>query len=327
MYQNILVPLDGSPFAEQAIPLALDIARRAGGCVTLARVHVPLAPAFAKGMPPFDYELERGARGQVQSYLETIARRYHGPGATVRPMVLEGPVAETLCNYTRDNPTDLVVLSTHGRGPLARFWLGSVADELVRTLTVPVLTFRPQEEAEPKHSPRLRHILIPLDGSELAESILEPAIALGAAAETEYTLLRVLAPTTAASAGVAELGGAFMDHELLRRLQQLEENDRREAEEYLRNMATRLSARGLNVDTRLVTGEPAALTILAQARDLEADAIALASHGRGGLARLLLGSVADKVLRGATMPVLLYHPTATEPVSERVEVAAAGKGN
>jgi nucleotide-binding universal stress UspA family protein len=327
MYRNILVPLDGSPFAEQAIPLAVNIARRAGGCVTLARVHVPLAPAFAHGMPPFDYELERGAREQAWHYVEALARQYAGPSATVCPLSLEGPVAESLCNCTQESHTDLVVVSTHGRGPMARFWLGSVADELVRKLTVPVLAFRPHEEAEPRRSPKLHHILIPLDGSELAESILEPAIALGSSADAEYTLLRVLAPPTAASAGVPELGGAFIDHELLRRLQQLEENERREAEQYLRATATRLSARALNVDTRLVTGDPAALTILAQARELEADAIALASHGRGGLARLLLGSVADKVLRGATMPVLLCHPTAADLAHGEHEVVSNGEGH
>lgn len=319
MFTNILVPLDGSPFAEQAIPRALDLARRSGGCVTLVRVHVPLAPAFSQGLPPFDYELERGAREQAREYVETLARRHQGNHAKIRAVCLEGAVVEALCEYAREMQVDLVVLSTHGRGPLARFWLGSVADELVRTLTVPVLAFRPHEEPLPK-SARVRHVLIPLDGSELAESILESAISLGAGAETQFTLLRVLAPSSAACAGVPELGGVLLDRELLRRLEELEENDRREAESYLHAVETRMSARSLDVDTRLVTGEQVALTILAQARDMNADVIALASHGRGGLTRFLLGSVADKVLRGSSLPVLLCRPMPI--VAEPREVAA-----
>jgi nucleotide-binding universal stress UspA family protein len=314
MFTNILVPLDGSPFAEQAIPRALDLARRSGGCVTLARVHVSLAPAFSQGLPPFDYELERGAREQARAYVEALARRYANHG-NIHGVCLEGAVVEALCEYTREKQMDLVVLSTHGRGPLARFWLGSVTDELVRTLTVPVLAFRPHEEPLPKAA-RVRHVLIPLDGSELAESILEPALALGSGADTQYTLLRVAAPSTVITAGVPELGAVLLDHELLRRLEELEENDRREAENYLHAVETRLSARSLNVDTRLVTGEQVALTILAQARDMNADVIALASHGRGGLTRFLLGSVADKVLRGSTLPVLLCRPTPAEAERE-----------
>ena len=325
MYRNILVPLDGSSFAEQAIPVAVNLARRSGGSVTLARVHVSLAPAFAHGLPPFDYELERGAREQVRAYIEPLARRFEGNGVTVRPLTLDGAVIEALCDHVSSHDTDLVVLSTHGRGPLARFWLGSVADELIRKLTVPVLTVRPREEPDAKPAPAFRHILVPLDGSELAESILEPAIELGTASDAEYTLLRVLAPPTP-PVGTADLGGAFMDYELLRRLHELEENEGREADQHLRATAARLSARSLNVGTRLVRADPAALTILAQARDLKADAIAIASHGRGGMARLLLGSVADKILRGATMPVLLCHPTEMATAEEPVGAGHATAG-
>src|SRR5438067_676921 len=90
---------------------------------------------------------------------------------------------------------DLVVMTTHGRGPLGRLWLGSVADALVRDLAMPLLLVRPQETAPDfKREPLLKHLLLPLDGSPLAEQMLEPAVALGTLMEADYTLLRVIKP-------------------------------------------------------------------------------------------------------------------------------------
>jgi nucleotide-binding universal stress UspA family protein len=244
----------------------------------------------------------------------------------VTPLVLEGAVTETLCDYTRTSGNDLVVLSTHGRGPLARFWLGSVADELVRRLPMPILAVRPQEEpAEPPKAAPFRHILIPLDGSPLAEEIIEPALALGMLGEAEYTLLRFISPTILGGVSFSDMGGMLVDETLLRRLEEAHEAARREAETYLQRTAARLRERTSRVHTHVHDSEQPALAILAQAREVKADLIAIATHGRGGLNRLLLGSVADKVLRGASVPVLLDHPS-EEILAKTAAEASAGQG-
>lgn len=324
MYRNILVPLDGSPFAEQAVPWALNLARHSGGSVTLVRVHVPLAPAFAQGLPPYDYQLEAGAHAQAREYIEGIARRDEAGGVIkIEPVICQGPVVDTLCNYAREHAIDLVVLSTHGRGPLARFWLGSVADELLRKMPMPVLAIRPESDTKPV-APEIAHVLVALDGSPLSEAALEPAMTLGIAGNAEYTLVRVMAPSASRVASFPELGATLLDEELVRRLRAMEEAEREEAEAYLEAAARCFKNRGLRAHTHLLTGEQPAVSILDEARDLDVDVIALASHGRGGVARLFLGSVADKVLRGSTKPVLLCHPAPVEAFAHEAEPAHAG---
>jgi nucleotide-binding universal stress UspA family protein len=307
MYHSILVPLEGSAFAEQALPVAFEIARRSSASVTLLRVHVPLAPAFAEGYPPFEYHIEQGVRERATTYIQDVARRYADPKVPVTPLVLDGTVTDTVCDHVRSSGTDLVVLSTHGRGPLARFWLGSVADELIRKLRLPVLAVHPHEEGSVP-SNKFRHILIPLDGSPLSEEIIEPAVALGVLGNAEYTLVRFISPTIIGGATISDVGGVMVDETLLHRLEEVHAEARREAETYLRAIAEGLRKRGLKVQTRVLDSEQPALAVLAQARDLKADLIAIATHGRSGVNRLLLGSVADKVLRGASVPVLLDHP-------------------
>jgi nucleotide-binding universal stress UspA family protein len=323
MFRSILVPLDGSGFAEQAVPLAQEIARRSSASLTLARVHLTVTPGFAQGVQFYDDNLDNTVRDQDLAYVQEVARRLAAKEMPVRGVLLEGPVSEGICEQAQSAHADLVVLSTHGRGPLARFWLGSVADELIRKLPMPTLAMHPREEAAPRAAV-FRHILIPLDGSLLAEEILEPATALGTLGDAEYTLMRCIAPTIIGGATFPDMGGMLVDDRLLRRLEEAHAEASREAEIYLQRLAERLRERGLRVRTRVLDSEQPALAVLAQARELNADLIALATHGRGGLNRLLLGSVADKVLRGASAPVLLVHPqpTAGEPEQEPELVAA-----
>jgi nucleotide-binding universal stress UspA family protein len=315
MYHSILVPLDGSAFAEQVLPVAFEIARKSSASVTLLRVHVPLAPAFAEGLPPFDYNIERGARDQALAYVQDVARHFADPKVPVSALVLEGPVTATICEHVRSSDVDLVVLSTHGRGPLARFWLGSVADELIRKLPIPVLAVHPREEpAKPAKAAAFQQVLVPLDGSPLAEQAIEAALALGVPGQAEYTLVRFITPTILGGTSFSDMGGMLVDDTLVRKLEEGHAEARREAETYLQRIAERLRERDVAVQTRVLDSEQPALAILAQARAVKADVIAIASHGRGGLNRLLLGSVADKVLRGASVPVLLHHPPA-EPTA------------
>jgi nucleotide-binding universal stress UspA family protein len=213
--------------------------------------------------------------------------------------VLDDPVAGALQTYAVAHDIGLVVMTTHGRGAFSRFWLGSVADTLVRCAPTPILLIRPHEiPPDLAQQPEIKHILIPLDGSALAERILPPATALGALMGAAFTLLHVIALDAAGYA--TDWPTARSEAGALAAL-------RADAQTYLDRVAERLGAQSLVVHTAVIGGHPAP-AILEYARDHAIDLVALATHGRSGAARIVLGSVADKTLRGATTPILLYRP-------------------
>jgi nucleotide-binding universal stress UspA family protein len=302
----MLVPLDGSSFGEQALPLAVSLARKAGATLRLAHVHTPVV--YVEGLVAVDNMLDQRARDEEQAYLERVARRLEPVlQAPIAVHLLDGPIPDGLQEHAAAVKADLVVMTTHGRGPFSRFWLGSVADQLVRRSTVPLLLVRPPEEAEAAPSPNgatlFRHVLIPLDGSPLAEQVLEPAVSLGWLSDADFTLLRVVTPPSAYGYDPAAVVIAGGDAAVLEQMQS-------EAWTYLERIAGPLRARGLTVETRVLIDAqpPRAILDLAGARN--SDLVALATHGRGGLERLLLGSVADKLVRAAHVPVLVVRPQA-----------------
>ncbi len=185
-----------------------------------------------------------------------------------------------------------------------------MADHLVRRLSQPVLLVRAQEGAEPAADPAPKHILLPLDGSPLAEQMIEPAVAPGALTGADFTLLRVVRPVMPAAFAVEHAGVGTGVQRLLEQIEEAHAQVRREAAGYLEGVAARLQARGLKVRTRIAAEEQPALAILREATPPAIDLVALQTHGRGGLARLVLGSVADKVIRGAGVPVFVQHPPA-----------------
>src|SRR6476620_6031268 len=140
MYRSVLVPLDGSAFGEQALPLALSIARRAGVGVQLVHVLSPLAAAYSEVPFFFDNDLDAQIKDREMGYLEGLGMRLkeHSP-VPVTSHLLEGEIVTALTDHAVRSGVDLVVMTTHARGPLGRFWLGSVADELIRHLPVPLL--------------------------------------------------------------------------------------------------------------------------------------------------------------------------------------------
>ena len=229
------------------------------------------------------------------AYLDQVVKKLKDSFAiNATPVLVDSIAAEALHNQAVRGSTDLVVMATHGRSGLSRFWLGSMADTLIRTLPMPVLLVRPQEEPTNLASTFApRHILIPLNGSELAEEIIESAIELGKLFTAEYTLLRVvepyMSPLEFANQGMVELF------------------ERRNSA-YVERVAAKLRDRSLRAKSRVVLNRPAAVAILDVARAENVDLIALATHGRSGLSRALLGSVADKVIRGAQVPVLTQRP-------------------
>jgi nucleotide-binding universal stress UspA family protein len=299
MFRSLLVPLDGSPFSEHALPFALDIADRASAAVQLVHVHVPVVAA--SGISVLDNSADERAKEHEWVYLDRTALRWRlaAPKVHINSALLEGFAPDVL-REQMSGKTDLVVMATHGVGPFSRFWLGSVADALVRTASVPLLLLRPGEKPPSVAvALPLQRVMIPLDGSELAEQALEPSLQLGRLMEASYTLLRVVKPFLMLDPNLGWPAMASVNETMTR--QALDE-----AQAYLDRIADRLRRQGLNVQTRAVLHTHPADGILEEAK--EADVIGLATHGRGGLRRMLLGSVADKVLRGGTIPMLVCRP-------------------
>ena len=300
MIRTILVPLDGSAFGEHALPLALGIARQAGATVRLVHICATPAPRRFRAShtlaPAADREHAEPYLAQLAGVLE---ERWEVP---IRSAVLDGPPAPTLRAEAIAQRADLVVMTTHGYGPLSRAWLGSVAQELVRTLPMPVLLTRPHGEPvdllEAVDPLPFARILLPLDGSPLAEQVLPHALALGSLCDAEYTVAQALNPPSLGYAPAATVAG--LSQQILDEWMGL-------AHEYLAQVAVRLRSQGAPTTARVVLGAPAP-AIIDYAGSHAIDLIAMATHGRGGATRLLLGSVADRVLQMAGVPVLLFHP-------------------
>jgi len=265
-------------------------------------VHAHAPYAYAPGAPAFDRRMDDELKAKMRYRLENTRERVAGHLKREVPLSwLEGPVAATLEKHVAESGADLVVMTTHGRGGLSRAWLGSMAEHMARRSPVPVLFVRPRAVGVTwSGEPLLRRIVIPLDGSELAETILDHAVMLATPGETELALLQVVVPLAVASYPYITSGIGFDQDDLARR--------QHDAEMYLERVAAELRANGFATTVRVAASGQIAGAILDYAQNAEADLIALATHGRGAAGRLILGSVADKLLRGATMPRLMFRP-------------------
>ena len=313
MLKSILVPLDGSPLGEHALPLACDLARRCGATLRLVHVHaLSPTPILVEHEPVIDENLVSRALEHEQLYMQQIKSKLCAAiGTDVeiavevldRPLtsVVNEPLARFLAAYTATLKPDLVVMTTHGYGGFSRFWLGSVADTLIRMSHVPILLLRPSDSLPDfARPPLLKRMLIALDGSPLAEQILPPAFALGSALKADYTLLRVVEPFVLP--GYRPLGEMYPPS------LQATQAAQTHAQNYLERIAQSRQTNGGKIQTRVALAAQPASAILVDAQQHNSDLIALTTHARSGLQRLLLGSVADKVLHGATTPVLIYRP-------------------
>jgi nucleotide-binding universal stress UspA family protein len=296
MYRMILVPLDGSKFAESALPLALSVSRRTASGLHLSTVQEPV-PSFA-----YD-EWENAAAEWSQQYLASVLDRV-GPhaGGSVTMALLSGHVAEVLEEEAKEKNADLVVMATHGRGLLSRAWLGSVADSFLHHTERPVLVVRPEDDDVPRleADPSFDKILIPLDGTELSECMLEHAVEFGRLFDAAYHLVRVVPYPI-------DIASPYLPH-TVQLNQGLVDDAKVAATEYLHAQAESLTQQGLTVDTAVLVDAQPGHGILKEVEAAGCDLIAMSTHGRKGLSRAILGSAADKVLRGTHVPVLLYRP-------------------
>lgn len=307
MYSSLLVPLDGSPQSERALPVALALARRSAATVELVHVHeLPTVPGLA---PMYDTRFDAEMREEMRAELEATAERLRQTtDVPVRTTFLDGPIVATLEAHAADSRPELIVMTTHGRGGLSRLWLGSVADALVRRAGVAVLLVRgegaPVDDAA---KPVFRHVLVPLDGSPLAEAVLDHARCLVAPGATTYTLLTVVVPRFIAARPYPGMSTPVDRDDL--------EQRRHQAQTYLDRIAAELRRSGATVATRVAVHAQAAQGILETAAAEGVDLVALATRGRGAIPRLVLGSVADKVVRGAETSALVLRPADAEPAS------------
>lgn len=294
MYERILVPLDGSGFAEAALAPAVEIARRAGGRVRL--ITVCDTGSVLPGVTEVALSLEAEARDYLERVREELGS---ARDVEVGDEVLTGPVTDSILDEIQRTEPGLVALSTHGRGALGRAWLGSVADRLVRWAPCPVLAVRPPEgEAEAPSAFEPERILVPLDGSEVGDVVVSGAVELARLFGAELTLLTVVSFP-------AYVGTPYLPHaEWVDRKRGLGEMAQ-EARDALDQRADLIRTRGIVAEVAVVEGGGTAETILDFADSDGADLVALGTRGVGGVARTLLGSVADKVLRACPVPVLL----------------------
>ncbi|HYL29750.1 MAG TPA: universal stress protein [Gemmatimonadales bacterium] len=298
MLRRIIVPLDGSAFAETAIPAAAALARGLRGHLELVMVH---SPALSGPSPTAALAQDARIRSFEEAYVIQKARSTaDAADGPVASSVLDGPVAPTLIEHVRARKADLVVMTTHGRAGLSRFFLGSVADRLVRELHCPILLLPPESPQIPEPGAAAR-ILIPLDGSALAASVLGRAAAVLPDAALELVRVVVLPATPLPPEAGWSVPSEILDEELSI------------AAHYLEDVAATLRARGRVVHTRVLSHWSPAAAIADYAEERHCDLVALATRGGSGLQRALLGSVADKIIRSARLPVLVWNPPAGAP--------------
>jgi nucleotide-binding universal stress UspA family protein len=302
MYRQLMVPLDGSHFAESALPVAFGLARRAGAGIHLVTVQEPV--------PSFSYdEWENAAEEWTEHYLSNVVARAGEVAGGLTTHLRTGRVVEALEEEAHERGADLVVMATHGRGLLSRAWLGSVASSFIHHTERPVLLVRPEPDGpgDTAVERTFSRVLIPLDGTELSESVLDHAVALGELFGATYHLVRVVVrPLDLTSPYLPTT--VQVNHQVV-------VDAREAAQRYLETHAERLGSGGRIVTTAVEESAQPGQGILTQAEEAGCDLIAMATHGRTGLTRALLGSTADKVLRAAHVPLLIYRRGA-EPAAK-----------
>jgi len=306
MFKNILVPLDGSFVGETALPYACALAVRTAASLTLVRAaHVPA------GVGDRGSEYQR-VIAEAETYLSAQAQALASQGFAVQTAVpFGGSPAAWITEEVGMRKADLIVMATHDRSGPNRWLHGSVAEAVVGQAGVPVVLVRATEGARPieRLGVARPELVVPLDGSGLAEAALPLARGLAKALGGHIVLVGVI-PTPGQL--VAEQGGAIgtyvgSDHARLEG----------EANEYLEAIVRSLNASGFSAEATVRQGKPAA-EIGEVVREHGAAAVVMATHGRTGLVRVLLGSVAGAVLHLGTSPVILVRPPelrrAEEPI-------------
>ncbi len=291
---TIVYTTDFTTCSQQALPYALDLARRYDAALHLLHVY------FTINSGPVNAFMQPGAPTASQTELEdevyqlhrTSLEPYDTEDIDLVLSYLDGPVdTRGILSYVKHHRADLIVMGTHGRSGFGHFLLGSVTEEVLHHAPCPVFTVRPREEAPVGITP-IRKILVPVDFSDQTGPVLQFADSLGQRYQAEVHVLNVVEPLAypAAVTGLATIYDVVPD--LNTRMHN-----------HLNQLLRQSRAMGLNAEAHVETGPPVH-TILAQAREGDYDLIIMGTHGRSGIRRLLLGSVAERVIRSAPVPVV-----------------------
>ncbi|MCX6049424.1 MAG: universal stress protein [Chloroflexi bacterium] len=291
MFKRVLVPLDRSEFAEKVLvnlPRFIDPANTEILLLGVLETLRYATPAF-EYTPLLINEMHTG----YKTYLQTIQQQLQKAGYRVLTQLAEGDAAEQILDVATHAHADLIAMATHGRSGLTRWALGSVAERVSQSSTLPVLLMRGQ--ADLPHG-KIERILVPLDGSILAEKALTHAQTLAKENGAELLLFQGI-PFIDVEDEFAQIISA----------QQLESADVQafaNAEAYLISVALRLRGEGIACQTVVLRGDPARL-ICDVANESKIDVVAICTHGRTGFSRWMYGSVANQVIRGVECPVLV----------------------
>jgi nucleotide-binding universal stress UspA family protein len=287
---KVVVPLDGSELAESALRYVPILACL--GAIELRLVAV------------VDDEVETGTGDEEQRerearllnpYLEGQEKRLVAPGLSVQTQVMFGAPSAAILKAAESCTADFIVISTHGRSGLQRWRLGSVADKVIRGATCGTLVIGPKS-SRLADKLAVRSLLVPLDGSALAEQALPVARRLADALAAELHLMRVVPPQVLGE----DIAGVSYSLPLL-------ESVIAAADSYTARVAEKIHA-----DKKTVELGPPAECLLQYVEDNSIDLIVATTHGRGGLLRSALGSVTDRLL-GGPAPVLVVRPTPAAP--------------
>ena|GEM_PF-67276 len=308
----VLVPLDGSPLAETALPWAVVLARKWSAPLLLARVVE--RDNYGAGSPApvnsSERELEVAAGSAYLHNQATTLRAAH-PELTVYTELAQGDPTITLLEMEQLSGARLAVLTTHGRTGLARWARGNVAEKITRHGVAPVLLVRPWDQPEvlagrPADGRRGLRVVVPLDGSSLAQGVLPLAIELAAGDGGELIFTAMIQTHPEQSIG------AYYHPRI--------EGQRQEANHYLDRLCGEVRAQGVSARSIVGIEHDVAGAIIDVASTESADLIALSTHGRGTLGRMLNGSIADRVAHAARVPVLLYRPPVQAVARDAVSV-------
>ncbi|MBI2930071.1 MAG: universal stress protein [Planctomycetes bacterium] len=265
MIERIVVPLDGSALAEAILTQVRRILKLADAEVVLVRSY-EIAPLEVG----YEVLLEH-SRKEADEYLEGVERRLAADGVRVRRIIRPGPPAETILDVANEERASVIAMSTHGRTGLIRFVRGSVTEKVLRASPVPVLAVH---SAQAPGELAFRKIMVTLDGSRMSLQVLGFIETLARPLEAHVTLVQVI------------------------------EDAKRFSNVPLQEAAHRLERAGIPHSMEVLTGDPAT-EILEAARRMNPDVLAMTTHGRSGLSRWVFGSVTEKVLRHATVPLLV----------------------
>lgn len=301
MYKIIMAPSEGSDSERAAISVAVKLAQRFDAALHLVRVQtVPLVIETVPRPPVLQITEEtlREERLARLRKLEALGTECRALGNIKVVTALEdGRVAPTLRDYAKESSVDLIVMSSHSRGGVKRITLGSVTDYLIRNTNIPVLVVKPPASfigATPEET--FNRIVVPLDGSALAEQILPEVAALASRLNSTVSLLHVLTPLTYSQKEIMQPGLPWWDTDIAL------------ADSYLARAASYLTEEGLTVSKDVVLSQDIATAILDYSMRTRADMIAIATSGSGGMSRFVFGTVADEVTRKAPTSLLVFHP-------------------